>query len=102
MAEEVAEKRLNRQGYFTIRGVKPGVDEIDILAFKPNADGTPECRHIEVQASTNPIAYISKVPRDRQKEEGIGPNCAKKRSDNELKEDINEWVEKKFERPRKV
>jgi len=35
LAEEVAEEWLNRQGYFTIRGIKLGVHEIDILAFKP-------------------------------------------------------------------
>lgn len=43
------EEWLNRQGYFTIRGIKVGVDEIDILALKMNIDGTSECRHFEVQ-----------------------------------------------------
>ena len=31
--EEVVEEWLNRNGYFTIRGIKVGVDEIDTLAI---------------------------------------------------------------------
>jgi hypothetical protein len=102
LGEEVVEEWLNRQGYFTIRGIKLGVDEIDILAFRPNPKGPPECRHIEVQVSTNPIAYISKVPKEFQKARGIGPDCAKERPDDELKKGIDEWIEKKFKRPRKI
>ncbi len=33
LAEEVVEEWLNRNGYFTIRGIKVGVDEIDTLAI---------------------------------------------------------------------
>ena len=62
LAEEVVEEWLNRNGYFTIRGIKVGVDEIDILAIKPTTSGRHECRHIEVQVSINPISYITKVP----------------------------------------
>jgi hypothetical protein len=29
LAEEIVEEWLNRQGYFTIRGIKKGVHEID-------------------------------------------------------------------------
>jgi hypothetical protein len=35
LGEEVVEEWLNCNGYFTIRGIKVGVDEIDILAIKP-------------------------------------------------------------------
>lgn len=34
IAEEVVEEWLNQQGYFTIRGIKIGVHEMDILAVK--------------------------------------------------------------------
>ena len=102
LGEEVVEEWLNRQGYFTIRGIKLGVHEIDILAFKPNPKGSHECRHIEVQVSTNPIAYISKVPKEIQKTCGIGPDNAKERSMDDLKKGIAEWIEKKFEHPKKV
>jgi hypothetical protein len=56
LGEEVVEEWLNRNGYFTIRGIKVGVDEIDILAIRPTPDGQHECRHIEVQVSINPIS----------------------------------------------
>jgi hypothetical protein len=101
LGEEVVEEWLNRQGYFTIRGIELGVHEIDILAFRPRTDGPHEYRHIEVQISTNPIAYISKVPKKIQKERGIGPDNAKTRSIDELTLGVQEWIQKKFDHPKK-
>ena len=88
LGEEVVEEWLNRQGYFTIRGIKLGVHEIDLLAFKPDAKGHHECRHIEVQVSTNPVAYISKVPKQIRIERGIGPDNAKERIAKELERGV--------------
>jgi hypothetical protein len=102
LAEEVVEEWLNRKGYFTIRGIKLGVHEIDILAFKPQVDGHHECRHIEVQVSTNPISYISKVPKEIQKTRGVGRDSAKTRSIDELKQGIEEWIAKKFDHRKKA
>ncbi len=96
LAEEIVEEWLNRQGYFTIRGIKMGVQEIDLLAVKWQADGRVECRHIEVQASMRPVSYISRVPKEEQKN-GRAANSAK-RSDEELIQGVAEWVEKKFRR----
>ena len=96
LAEEIVEEWLNRQGYFTIRGIKMGVQEIDLLAVKFQADGKAECRHIEVQASMRPVSYISRVPKEEQKA-GRAANSAK-RSDEELNQGVAEWVEKKFRR----
>lgn len=97
LAEEIVEEWLNRQGYFTIRGVKMGVQEIDLLAVKCQTDGkAAECRHIEVQASMRPVSYISRVPKEEQKA-GRAANSAK-RSDEELVQGVTEWVEKKFHR----
>lgn len=83
MAEIVVEEWLNRQGYFTIRGVKLGVDEIDILAVRLNADGTIERRHIEVQVSVRPIGYIC-------------TGNAKRLSSDELAQNVEKWVNKKY------
>ena len=58
LAEEIVEEWLNRQGYFTIRGIKMGVHEIDLLAVKGKPDGTAECRHLEVQASMRPVGVV--------------------------------------------
>lgn len=99
LAEEIVEEWLNRQGYFTIRGIKMGVQEIDLLAIKWQADGKMECRHIEVQASMRPVSYISQVPKEQQKS-GRSADSAK-RSDEELIQGVLEWVEKKFRRPDK-
>lgn len=99
LAEEIVEEWLNRQGYFTIRGIKMGVQEIDLLAIRYMSDGQAECRHIEVQASMRPISYISRVPKNEQKS-GRAANSAK-RSDDELVQGVSEWVDKKFRRPDK-
>jgi hypothetical protein len=99
LAEEIVEEWLNRQGYFTIRGIKMGVQEIDLLAVKSLDNGEIECRHIEVQASMRPVSYISNVPKENQKA-GRAANSAK-RSDEELVLGVSEWVEKKFKKPEK-
>lgn len=94
MAEQIVEEWLNRQGYFTIRGIKMGVHEIDMLAIRHLDGPSVECRHLEIQASMRPVSYISKVPKKLQKM-GRAANSAK-RSDVELRDGIKEWVEKKF------
>ncbi|VAV85451.1 hypothetical protein MNBD_DELTA01-1024 [hydrothermal vent metagenome] len=101
LAEELVEEWLNRQGYFTISGIKLGVDEIDLLAIKTSEDGTVKCRHIEVQASINPISYLTSVSKEMQKQ-GRKLNSAKKRTKEELLKSVEEWVEKKFFKKRKV
>lgn len=102
LGEEVVEEWLNRNGYFTIRGIKLGVHEIDILAFRPHTDGHHECRHIEVQISSNPISYICRVPKRLQREHHIAPNNAKTRPKEVIEEGIREWIANKFEHPKKV
>jgi len=101
LAEEIVEEWLNRQGYFTIRGIKLGVQEIDLLAVRHQSQSinTAECRHIEVQASMRPVSYISRVPKAGQAK-GRPANSAK-RSQDELEVGVLEWVEKKFRRTEK-
>lgn len=102
LGEEVVEEWLNRNGYFTIRGIKLGNDEIDILAIRPLPDGRQECRHVEVQVSINPISYITKVPAAIRKQTGIAPHNAKKRDTAQLTQGVREWVDAKFNQLRKV
>ena len=47
LSESVVEEWLNRAGYFTIRGMRYGVSEIDLLAVRYTLQGV-EGRHIEV------------------------------------------------------
>lgn len=47
IAEEVVEEWLNRKGFFSIRGIKLGVREMDILAVR-HGEGGIDRRHYEV------------------------------------------------------
>lgn len=102
LAEEIVEEWLNCQGYFTIRGVKLGVHEMDLLAVRFSSDGGLECRHLEVQASMRPVSYITQVPKTQQRELGRPSNSAKKRTDDDLRQGVREWIAKKFDAPKKV
>lgn len=100
LAEELVEEWLNRAGFFTMRGVRIGVHEMDLLAIRPSANGL-ECRHIEVQASVNPIGYLFPLPKADQKAMGKGPGHAGKKSPEQIARGADEWVHKKFEHPQK-
>lgn len=87
--EQLVEEWLNKQNFFTIRGIKAGVDEIDILAIRP--DGSKlECWHVEVQISYRPVGYIG------------GDTNARRRNSDELAAGVRQWVDKKFASDRKV
>jgi hypothetical protein len=88
IAEEIVQEWLNRKGYFTIRGIKLGNHEIDILAVKANGQKL-DCRHVEVQVSHNPIAYIT-------------DSKPTKKSAAELAASVTKWIEKKFSLPDKA
>jgi hypothetical protein len=96
LAEEIVEEWLNRQGYFTIRGIKLGVQEIDLLAVRFTVAGL-ECRHIEVQASIRPVSYLTKLSKDVVKATGRAAGSAKVRLDAELQVGIREWIHKKYD-----
>ena len=100
LAEEIVEEWLNRDGWFTIRGCKLGVHEIDILAVRLTS-GSVECRQIEVQVSIAPVSYISRVPKAEQKLGRIATS-AKLRLNEELSIGVGEWIEKKFDHPKKI
>jgi hypothetical protein len=96
LAEQFVEEWLNRRGYFTIRGIKVGVNEIDLLAIKPEANGF-EAKHIEVQVSFRPVSYISKLTDEQRRNLGLkSKNSAAKRSVDVLKSGIREWTDKKY------
>jgi hypothetical protein len=101
LAEELVQEWLNRQGFFTIRGIKVGVDEIDLLAIKIEANGIVICRHLEVQASMRPISYLSQIPKP-MRVEGQPATSAKLRTTELLQLGVKEWVAKKFTSAKKV
>lgn len=96
LAEEIVEEWLNRRGYFTIRGIKLGVHEIDLLALAVRGSSI-EARHVEVQASVNAVSYLCPLPKEVQKRTGRKPMSMKKRTSQELEDGVREWVRKKFQ-----
>ena len=100
LAEELVEEWLNRKGFFTIRGIKLGVQEIDLLAIG-FVDSTPICRHIEVTASMRPISYICALPKEVRRETGRSSNSAKRRDSSEISKGVEEWIQKKYKHPEK-
>ena len=47
--------------FFTVRGVKHGLGEIDLLAIRHEPGATVIGWHVEVQASFRPVRYIAKL-----------------------------------------
>lgn len=87
--EQLVEEWLNRKNFFTIRGIKCGVDEIDLLGVH-HGDTGKECWHVEVQVSFRPIGYVG------------GDTNARKRTADEVRAGVEQWVEKKYTSERKV
>jgi hypothetical protein len=102
LAESLVVEWLNRDGYFTIRGLKHGVGEIDLLAVRPQPDGSVVGWHVEVQASFRPIGYIGKRTDDMVTEFGGGPNSARVRTPEQVDVCARQWVEDKFRDPNKI
>lgn len=100
LAEEIVEEWLNRNGYFTIRGVKLGVQEMDLLAVRC-IDARLDCRHLEVQASVRPIGYLTRVPKEVRRRTGLRAGYTQSRSASELQQAVREWVQQKFDLPEK-
>ena len=100
LAEEIVEEWLNRNGYFTIRGAKIGLYEIDLLAIKKSGPKV-ERRHMEVQASIRPVSYITPLPKHIQRKTGQAAYNATRRNPEVLEEGVKEWVEKKYFMPEK-
>jgi hypothetical protein len=101
LAEEIVEEWLNREGYFTIRGIRIGVHEIDLLALRTNG-GRLEGRHIEVQASSRPISYLLPLSPADQKATGRKAMSVQARQPEEHERACAAWIEKKFDHRDKV
>ena len=101
LAETLVDEWLNRQGYFTVRGLKDGVSEIDLLGVRPGVNGLEAC-HVEVQASFRPVGYISPISKDQVAGFAKSRTSAKARPTAMLERDVNAWVQKKFTSKAKI
>ncbi|WP_099301897.1 hypothetical protein [Bacillus sp. Marseille-P3800] len=100
-AETIVEEWFNRNGYFTIRGLKDKISECDILAIKYTANGI-DAIHCEVQVSVRPVNYIYKLTSRAMEElEAKSRTSAKLRPDHIIKECADAYVENKFKSRKK-
>ncbi len=97
LAETLVDEWLNRQGFFTVRGIKHGNDEIDLLGVRPKGSSL-EAWHVEVQASFRPIGYIARVTDEIAKDFPATPKSAKKRPPDIVRACAEAWVQSKFKK----
>lgn len=97
LAESLVDEWLNRKGFFTVRGIKHGVGEIDLLGVRPNPHMSAlEAWHVEVQASFRPVSYIAPLPEKAVEGFAKSRTSAKVRSSELIEKAAAAWVEKKF------
>lgn len=102
-AETLVDEWLNRQKFFTIRGVRRGNHEIDLLGVRAPEPGALEAWHVEVQASFRPIGYIAKwLPHHIQAGLAAAPAAAGQRTPDVIRECAEAWVNLKFDSPTKT
>lgn len=95
LAESLVDEWLNRNGFFTVRGIKHGVGEIDLLGIRPR-ESNLEAWHVEVQASFRPIGYIAPLPDEARKGFAKSRTSMKERTPELVEKAVAAWVEKKF------
>ncbi|WP_019911618.1 hypothetical protein [Paenibacillus sp. HW567] len=96
-AETLVEEWLNKKGYFTIRGIREKLNEIDFLAVRNNGDEGWEYIHCEVQVSVRPVAYISKLTKSQMEKLGAkSKTSAKVRNTESIKDSVKAWIEIKY------
>ncbi|MRW88400.1 hypothetical protein GJ699_00180 [Duganella sp. FT80W] len=95
LAESLVDEWLNRKGFFTVRGLKHGVGELDLLGVRPGGSAL-EAWHVEVQASFRPIGYITPLPAKSLEGFAKTKTSMKARQLEQLEPAVAAWVEKKF------
>ncbi len=96
LAESLVEEWLNRKGFFTIRGIKHGVGELDLLGIHRESNGSVTGWHVEAQVSFRPIGYVTKLTKEMARASGRARGTAKQRTPEEIEACVHEWVNDKF------
>ena len=102
LAESLVEEWLNRRGFFTIRGIKHGIGELDLLGIHREASGSITGWHVEVQTSFRPIGYIAKLTKDMARSSGRARGSMKLRTTEDIEACARDWVQLKFRAKDKV
>lgn len=95
LAESLVDEWLNRQRFFTVRDVRHGIGEIDVLGVRPTKSGL-EGWHVEVQASFRLIGYIAPLTDASLSGFAKSKTSMKARSIDLIETVIAVWVQKKF------
>jgi hypothetical protein len=95
LAETLVDEWLNRRGFFTMRGLKHGVHEIDLLGIR-QTDSGQEAIHVEVQVSMRPVGYIAPLLAEYIPSFAKSKTSAKIRPREIIQPCTVAWVEKKF------
>jgi hypothetical protein len=102
IGEEVVEEWLRQQRYFTIRGIRRGNGEIDILAVQLRDGKLPHLRHVEVHAAMDPISHVTPWTDSLRDELKLkGKANARKRTAEQQTACIKAWIANKFENEKK-
>lgn len=100
-AESLVEEWLNKNGFFTIRGIKEKIDEIDLIGIRKR-NNEWQYVHCEVQISIRPVTYISKLTNDLMKSLDVSSkNSAKLRQPEHVIESVKAWIEMKYKSKKK-
>jgi hypothetical protein len=102
LAESLVEEWLNREGFFTVRGVKSGVEEIDLLAIRHGPGALVIGWHVEVQVSFRPVRYVAQLTPDIAKALNKSPSSAVARTPEQVDTCARYWVQSKFKAPNKA
>ena len=95
LAETLVDEWLNRKGFFTMRGLKHGVHEIDLLGIRLE-ENMHYAKHVEVQVSLRPIGYIAPLLPELVVGFAKSRTSAKKRTREMIRPCVEAWIEKKF------
>ena len=100
--ENIVASWFSSKGYFLIKNLKIGVNEVDILAIRLDSNQkVDDAVHIEVQCSSNPIGYIGGSPSAKRRnisevELGVVAYIEKKFSDKKIKSVIEKLIGNKY------
>lgn len=104
LAETLVEEWLNRQGFLIVRGVRDGVNEMDVLAVRlqPSERTRPEAWHVEVQSSFRPMNYLTPLSKNLQAEKGKRAGATISRDPEMVRECVRAWIEKIHDMPKMI
>ncbi len=99
--EDIITGWLTSKGYFVIQGLKAGRKELDILAVKVRNGKIEDGVHVEVQCSSDPMAYLDRDPGkkdQKQINETVKDYIKKKYYESPVKQKAEFFLGKKYEK----